>query len=176
MPKDCILCQIISGEVPSKKIYEDDSMLAVLDVNGSSPGHCFIMPKEHHTILEQVPDQLIGSMFAVANKISSAVFESLNIQGTNIFIENGVAAGQNIAHFIIQVIPRNENDGINLQLQPKQLSEEEMSTVELKLKEETRDIGYFEKAETKKAAAKREPEEIIDDEEDYLIKSLRRIP
>lgn len=176
MPQDCILCQIISGEVPSKKIYEDDSMLAVLDVNGSSPGHCFIMPKEHHTILEQVPDQLIGSMFAVANKISSAVFESLNIQGTNIFIENGVAAGQNIAHFIIQVIPRNDNDGVNLQLQPKQLSEEEMSTVELKLKEETKDIGYFEKAEKKKAAAKREPEEIIDDEEDYLIKSLRRIP
>ncbi len=175
MPQDCILCQIIEGKVPSKKIYEDDNILAVLDMNGSGPGHCFVMPKEHHTIMEQVPDSLMGGLFNVANKIGSAVFESLNIQGTNVFVENGVAAGQNIAHFMIQVIPRNENDGINLQLQPKQLSEEEMSTVELKLKEETANIGYFEKTESKKSA-KPKPEEVLDDEDDYLLKSLTRIP
>ena len=176
MAESCILCQIVNGNIASKKVYEDDNILAVLDMNGSGPGHCFIMPKEHYTIMEQVPDMLIGEMFGVANKISSAVFESLNIQGTNIFVENGIAAGQNVAHFLIHVIPRNENDGINLQLQPKQLSEEEMSTVELKLKEETKNIGYFEKAEPKRPASKPRQEEVIADEEDYLMKSLRRIP
>ena len=184
MPEDCILCQIAEGKIPSKKVYEDDSILAVLDINGAAPGHCFVMPKQHFTIIEQVPDGLAAHIFSTANRISSAVFESLNIQGTNIFVENGVAAGQNVAHFMVQVIPRNENDGINLDLQPKQLSEEEMSTIELKLKDETKNTGYVNtpKKEPQQKAVqsptkKASPQDVLeDDEEDYLIKSLRRIP
>lgn len=180
MPEeDCLICGIIKGKIPSKKIYEDEDTLVILDVNGALPGHCFVLPKEHYPILEQVPDFIIAKLFSIANKISSTLFESLNIQGTNIFVANGVAAGQTVAHFTINVIPRKENDGINLQWQPKQLNEEEMSTVELKLKEGTKNIGYFEKK--KPGAAKKETKEktvtISDEEEEnYLIKSLKKIP
>jgi len=177
--EDCVICSIIKGKFPSKKVYEDDDVLAVLDVNGALPGHCFVLPKEHYPIFEQVPDFIASKLFSVANKVSSAIFDALNAQGTNIFVTNGVAAGQTVAHFTINVIPRKENDGINLQWQPKQLSEEEISTVELKLKEGTKNIGYFEKS--KPGAIKREirpKTETIggEGEENYMIRSLRRIP
>ncbi|MDP3765630.1 MAG: HIT family protein [Nanoarchaeota archaeon] len=172
----CIVCQIIGNKVPSKKIYEDELVMAVLDVNGANPGHCFIMPKSHYPIIEQVPDMEIGRLFNVSNKISSAIFESLGAQGTNIFVANGIPAGQTAAHFTINVIPRKENDGINLQWQPKQLSEEEMSTVELKLKEQTKSIVNFEKEEKKAKERAPRPVMLSDEEEEYFAKQMRRLP
>lgn len=176
---ECILCQIMDGKVPSKKVYEDDEILAVLDFNGATLGHCFVMPKQHFTIMEQVPDHLIGRLFQVANKVSSAVFEALDVKGTNIFVTNGTAAGQVVAHFMINVIPRKENDGINLQWKPKQLTQEEMSTVELQLKDTSKNVGGFEvspKKEQPKKEKTAEAHETIQDEDNYLLKQLRRIP
>ena len=177
MAKDtCIICQIAANRIPSKKIYEDELVLAVLDVNGANPGHCFVMPKNHYPIIEQVPDIEIGRLFQVSNKISSAIFESLGSQGTNIFVANGIPAGQTIAHFTVNVIPRKDNDGINLQWQPKQLSEEEMSTVELKLKEQTKNIGHFEKEEKKPRVHAPKPASLSEEEEEYFTKQMRRLP
>ena len=175
----CIICQIVANNIPSKKIFEDELTLAVLDVNGANPGHCFVMPKNHYPIIEQVPDIEIARLFQVSNKISSAIFESLGAHGTNIFVANGIPAGQTVAHFTINVVPRKENDGINLQWQPKQLSEEEMSTVELKLKEQTKNIGHFEKETTAKKPAKQVflPNAVLsDEEEEYHSKQMRRLP
>ena len=175
--ESCLLCQIVANRVPSYKVYEDDLTLAVLDVNGANPGHCFVIPKNHYPIIEQVPDQELGNHFVVANKISSASFETLKAQGTNIFIRNGIPAGQQVAHFMINVIPRKENDNVNLQWKPRQLSEEEMSTVELKLREQVKGRG-IEKAQ-KAQAAKPEipkPEPVTDDEDDYFMRQMRRIP
>ena len=175
--ESCIVCQIISNKVPSKKIYEDDLVLAVLDVNGANPGHCFVMPKNHYPIIEQVPDAEIGKLFQVSNKVSTAIFETLGAHGTNIFVANGIPAGQTVAHFIINVIPRKENDGINLQWQPKQLSEEEMSTVELKLKEQAKNAGNFEK-DAKKEQKIHAPKPVFrsEEEEEYFTRQMRRIP
>src|SRR3989344_5732530 len=175
--ESCLLCQIVANKIPSYKVYEDELTLAVLDVNGANPGHCFVMPKNHYPILEQVPDEELGNHFIVANKISSAIFETLKVQGTNIFVRNGIPAGQQVAHFLINVIPRKENDNVNLQWKPRQLSEEEMSTVELKLREQVKGRG-IEKAQ-KAQAAKPEipkPEPVTDDEDDYFMRQMRRIP
>ena len=176
--ESCLLCQIIDGKIPSKKVYEDDLILAVLDVNGANPGHCFVLPKNHYPILEQVPDTEIAKLFQVANKISSAIFENLGAQGTNIFAANGVPAGQTVAHFMLHVIPRLENDEVNLQWQPKQLTEEEMSTVELKIKEQTKNIGGFKAEEAEKIVKEPEPsaDSSDDEEEDYFGRQLNRIP
>lgn len=173
---ECLVCQIIENSIPSKKIYEDGSAIAILDVNGSSPGHCFVIPKKHYPIIEQVPDIEIAGLFQVSNKISSAIFESLGAQGTNIFVANGIPAGQTVAHFMINVIPRKENDGINLQWQPKQLNEEEISTIELKLKEQTKNIGYFEKEEKKPRVQAPKPVAFSEEEEEHFIKQMRRLP
>jgi len=174
--ENCVVCQIASGRVPSKKVYEDELALAVLDVNGANPGHCFIIPKNHYPIIEQVPDMEVARLFQVSNKISTAIFESLGAQGTNIFVANGIPAGQTVAHFIINVIPRKENDGINLQWQPRQLSEEEMSTVELKLKDQSKNIGNFEKEKKAPRLSAPKPVALSDDEEEYFERQLRRLP
>ncbi len=172
----CIVCQIIGDKIPSKKVYEDELVMAVLDINGANPGHCFVMPKNHYPIIEHVPNSELGRLFQVSNKVSSAIFESLGAQGTNIFVANGIPAGQTVAHFTINVIPRKENDGINLQWQPKQLSEEEMSTVELKLKEQTKKISHFEKDEKKVKIPSPKPITLSSDEEEYFTKQLNRLP
>ena len=173
--ENCIVCQIVENKIPSKKIYEDDTALVVLDVNGANPGHCFVMPKNHYAIIEQVPDVEIGRLFQVSNKISSAIFESLGAQGTNIFVANGIPAGQTVAHFTINVIPRKENDGVNLQWQAKQLSEEEMSTVELELKEQTKNIGHFEK-EVKKTKIEPPKAQFLSEDDEYFTRQMRRVP
>jgi len=172
----CLVCQIIENKVPSKKVYEDELAMAVIDVNGSNPGHCFVMPKNHYPILEQVPDAEIGRLFNISNRISSAIFESFGAQGTNIFVANGIPAGQTVAHFTINVIPRKENDGINLQWQPKQMSEEEISTVELKLKEQTKNLGFEKEEEKKPRIHAKKPVVLSDEEEEYFTKQMRRLP
>ena len=172
----CLVCQIIGSKIPSKKIYEDEFVMAVLDVNGSSPGHCFVMPKNHYPIIEQVPDMEIVRLFQASNRISSAIFESLGSQGTNIFVANGIPAGQTVAHFTINVIPRKENDGINLQWQPKQLNEEEISTIELKLKEQTKNMGHFEKEEKKPRVHAPKPAAFSEEEEEYFAAQMKRLP
>ena len=174
--ENCIVCQIIADKVPSKKIYEDDIVLAVLDINGANPGHCFVMPKDHYPIIEQVPDTEIGRLFQVSNRISSAIFDGLGAQGTNLFVANGVPAGQTVAHFTINVIPRKENDGINLQWQPKPLSEEEISTVELKLREQTKNISHLDKEEKKAKVQAPKPVVLSDEEEEYFSRQMRRVP
>jgi histidine triad (HIT) family protein len=179
--EECILCQIIDGKIPSKKLYEDDEVIAVLDINGANPGHSFVMPKEHHTILEQVPDQIVAELFQVSNMVSTAIFESLEIQGTNLFVTNGIAAGQVTAHFMVNIIPRKEGDGINLQWPPKQLTEEEMSTVELQLKEGVENMGAVSEVDVNEKAEKEAVNEVpvnetIPDEDDYMVKQLNRIP
>jgi len=183
MRESCLICQIVGNKVPAYKVYEDDLILAVLDVNGANPGHCFVIPKNHYPIIEQVPDAELANLFGVANKISSSIFEDLKVQGTNIFVSNGIPAGQTVAHFLINVIPRQENDGVNLQWKPKQLTEEEMSTVELKLKESIQNIGVekiesIEKPKTTQEKIEMQSTGSIsnDEEEDYFAKQMRRIP
>lgn len=173
MPQ-CHICEMLeSGKL--KKIYDDEKSAAVLSPEPSSLGHVWVIPKKHYLIIEQIPDFEVASLFKIANKISISLFDVLKSQGTNIFVQNGTGAGQKHNHFIINIIPRMVNDKINLSWQPKQLTEEEMSTIELRVKEQTKTVGYFEKEKPKPVELDKK-RETLSDEEDYLIKSLRRIP
>jgi histidine triad (HIT) family protein len=175
---NCILCQIVDGKVPSHKLYEDEDLIAILDINGANIGHCFVIPKKHYPIFEQVPDDMVAKLFRVANAVSSAIFETLKIEGTNIFVSNGVSAGQTVAHFVINIVPRNEGDGIDLEWPPKQLNEEEMSTIELRLKEETVGGHEFGQEKPKEEAIRpqKKHQEVLDGEDNYQVRQLRRIP
>lgn len=174
MGKKCEICEIIKSK--KGKVYEDDKVFAFLAQKPASTGHVIITSKEHHPILEQIPDFVVGELFVKANKISMAAFETIGAEGTNILMQNGVAAGQKHNHAILHIIPRRENDGLNLTWKPRQLEEEEMSTIELKVKKETEGIGAFEQEEEKPVEVKG-PEKIeTGPEEDYLLKQLERLP
>ncbi|MFH0876135.1 MAG: HIT family protein [archaeon] len=173
---DCKICEFINNK--ENIIYEDELVYAMIPEKPLTLGHIWVVPKKHYPIIEQVPDFEIAPLFRIANKLSSILFETLKIQGTNIIVQNGIAAGQQYAHFIVNIIPRRENDGLKLEWTPKQISEEEMSTAELKLKEQSRNVGDFIKETPKETIALGHKKEILDysDEENYLIRQLHRIP
>ena len=112
--QNCIFCHIISGKVASKKIYEDDKVLAILDINPANPGHILLLIKEHYQVMPQIPDDEISHIFMVAKAISHACLKALKAQGTNIFIANGTLAGQKAPHFMLHIIPRANVDGIKI--------------------------------------------------------------
>ncbi len=159
-----------------EKLFEDEKVAVVPSRNPASRGHALVIPKEHFTIMEQIPDFLAGHLFSIANKVSTSILETLRTHGTNIIIENGIAAGQKIAHFSINVIPRSENDGIGFIWQPMQVSDEELSGIELQLKEHTKNIGVFQKEEKKVMEVSGKEDVIPANDEDYLLRQMRRIP
>ena len=112
--QNCIFCHIISGRVASKKIYEDDKVLAILDINPANPGHIVLLTKEHYQVMPQIPDDEISHIFMVAKAISHACLKALKAQGTNIFIANGALAGQKAPHFMLHIIPRLNVDKIKI--------------------------------------------------------------
>ncbi len=169
----CEICELIKNK--KKVILEDNDVVAMLHPRPATAGHIIIVPKQHIPIIENCPDSTVGKIFNLANKISTIVFESLQAHGTNMLVQNGVAAGQSSAHFMLHVIPRRENDGLNFQWQPKKSSDDELSTAELQLKEHTGKIG-IEKEDKKPIEVKKEEIEEISGEENYLIKQLERIP
>ena len=127
--KQCIFCQIIAGKVQSRKVYEDESVITILDVNPANPGHMLIMPKEHYSIMPQIPDDQLSHIFSVAKALSNAALRALEVQGSNIIVANGVAAGQKAQHFMVHLIPRTGNDGIKFELPQKALAEDELQKI-----------------------------------------------
>lgn len=171
----CTICDLVKAR--QGVLFEDEHVAVLLAPKPATAGHVLLVPKQHAAILEQVPDPVIGKLFDKANKVSIAVFETLGAEGTNIIANNGIAAGQTVNHFVLNVLPRRENDGLGFAWQPKQLSEEEMSTIELKLRDEAKNICVFEH-EKPQTREEKKAEEIAEEheEENYLLKQLKRLP
>ena len=168
---ECTFCQLVQKKVNT--LFEDEKVLAMLSPEPVAPGHIIILPKEHSPIIEAVPDFVVGDMFKVANKIGVAVFEALGAQGTNMLIQNGQPAGQKHNHTMLHVIPRFEEDNLQVGWQPKPADEGELSSLESKIKDETKNVGLFER-EKPKPIEMEKPKEMP--KEDYRLKQLRRIP
>src|SRR3989338_9697008 len=128
--QQCLFCQISSGKAESRKVYEDDEILAILDINPASKGHTLVLPKEHYQILAQIPDDLASKLFNVTNKLAVILFDVVKAEGTNIFIANGQAAGQKSPHAVIHIIPRYEGDGVGLSWEPKKGDEKELDELQ----------------------------------------------
>ena len=161
--QQCIFCHIIGGKVQSKKIYEDDKVLAILDINPANPGHVLVLPKEHYAIMPQLSAEEIAHVFMITKTISNACLRSLGVQGTNIVVQNGVAAGQKAQHFMVHVIPRQESDGLEFDVPQKQMKEEDLEKVRKLLAEQLGQKGDVaglkpveEKVEAKQEVAKEE--------------------
>ncbi len=108
--KQCPFCQIIEGKIPAKKIYEDDKVVALLDINPATKGHTLVMPKEHYPIMPLIPPEIFAHLFKIVRDISKTLKKSLLMTGTNVFVANGAVAGQQSGHFMVHIIPREEGD------------------------------------------------------------------
>ncbi len=107
---DCIFCKIIKGEISSTKIYEDEKVLAFLDINPINPGHTLIIPKVHSQDLLEVTEDDLISIIKVVNKVVPAVLKGVEAKGFNLGVNNGAVAGQAVNHLHFHIMPRFEND------------------------------------------------------------------
>ncbi|WP_461226385.1 HIT family protein [Lacticaseibacillus suihuaensis] len=104
---DCIFCKIIAGEIPSVKVYEDDTVLAFLDISQATPGHTLVVPKVHVPDLFAYDADLAAAVFARLPKIARAIKASdPRIEGLNVLNNNGEVAYQSVFHSHIHLIPR----------------------------------------------------------------------
>lgn len=129
MINNCVFCSIIGHEIPSATIYEDEKVIAILDIAPSAKGHTVLIPKNHSKDIFEIPEEDAAHIFTVAKKIAKALKEELNCDGINILQNNGKAAGQTVFHFHVHVIPRYENDTVNLTWTPGEYKEGEMQSL-----------------------------------------------
>jgi histidine triad (HIT) family protein len=111
MKENCLFCKITSGKIPSNKIYEDDAVFAFLDIYPASEGHTLVAPKKHFSNFTDMDAGDVASLFEVARKITAAVEKALLAEGSNIGINNGEVAGQEVPHVHVHIIPRRKGDG-----------------------------------------------------------------
>jgi histidine triad (HIT) family protein len=110
MKNNCIFCAIASGEIPSFKVYEDDVVLAYLDINPFSKGHVLVIPKEHTEGLLDTPDATLAAVIARVKKVAAHIKDALPCDGFNILQNNGEAAGQTVKHIHFHIVPRWNGD------------------------------------------------------------------
>ncbi len=127
--QNCVFCQIISGKIPAKKVYETQNLIGLLDINPASPGHVILLTKEHYQIMPLIPDELIGDLFVGAKLVSQSMLKALAAQGTTIFAANGTVAGQRAPHFMLHVIPRAEGDDVSIAIPALMASQDSVAAV-----------------------------------------------
>lgn len=110
--QDCIFSKIVAGQIPSEKVYEDDIVLAFLDINPISDGHTLVIPKRKYGTLDDCPAELLGQLCSRLGKIAKAVVSAMNAEGYNVLCNNGRAAGQLIDYIHFHIIPRKADDGV----------------------------------------------------------------
>ncbi len=108
---NCVFCKIVRGDIPAVKIYEDEDTLAFMDIKPNHRGHTLVVPKEHFENIHSLPAESVCRVFMVAQKIATASRNALDADGINIVMNNDSAAGQEIWHSHVHVIPRYNNDG-----------------------------------------------------------------
>ena len=106
MKNNCVFCAIAAGEIPSFKVYEDDLVLAYLDINPCSEGHTLVIPKAHTEGLLDTPDATLAEVIARVKKVAAHLKAALPCDGFNILQNNGEAAGQTVRHVHFHIVPR----------------------------------------------------------------------
>ncbi|MDR2976930.1 MAG: HIT family protein [Streptococcaceae bacterium] len=108
---DCIFCKIIAGEIPSTKIYEDEDVLAILDISQATKGHTLVMPKKHFENLLAMSGDEAALLFSKIPDIANRIVNNLGAEGMNVIANCGPIAGQSVMHTHIHLLPRTPNDG-----------------------------------------------------------------
>ena len=103
MNNDCLFCKIVSGSIPSYKIYEDETVIAFLDINPDSNGHTLIIPKKHYLDMNDIPLDTLNHIFKVAKELKVKIESKLNADGLTFVQNNGDI--QEVKHFHLHLKP-----------------------------------------------------------------------
>lgn len=108
--KNCTFCEIAAHEKPSVILYEDDKLLAFLDVRPLFPGHALLIPKEHYETFYDLPQSLLQPFFSLAQILGKAIEKGMEAEGSFIAMNNKIS--QSVPHLHIHIVPRNFQDGL----------------------------------------------------------------
>jgi len=110
--EDCIFCKIVKGEIPCSKVYEDENVLAFLDIAPVHKGHTLVIPKKHFETILDIPEQELKGLILAVKKVVIAVEKGVDADGFVVTMSNKKAAGQEVPHAHFHIIPRYEDDGL----------------------------------------------------------------
>jgi histidine triad (HIT) family protein len=133
MAENCVFCKIIGGEIPSKKVYEDEKFIAILDIAPAAAGHILLLPKAHSDSLLDADAATLAAAPPLLARLANAVKAAFGADGVNIVQNNGAAAGQTVNHLHFHVIPRKNGDNLNILWKPTSPSAEELAEAAEKL-------------------------------------------
>jgi histidine triad (HIT) family protein len=114
---DCSFCRILSGELPSTRVVEDDLVCALLDIHPVSPGHTLVIPRRHVCAFTDLNSQEVSQLALVARRVASALKAGVpQCEGVSLSLADGEAAGQEVPHAHLHAIPRRTGDGFGWRL------------------------------------------------------------
>lgn len=112
----CIFCDIIDGKIPSKKVYEDSDVLAILDISQVTYGHTLVMPKKHYENILDCSKETLDKVINVTKELAIQITNNLNAKGNNILTNTNEVSGQSVPHLHFHIIPRyGVNDSIKIE-------------------------------------------------------------
>lgn len=127
---DCVFCKIVKGEIPAAMVYENESMLAFLDINPVNHGHVLVIPKTHYQNMEETPDETVAMLFVQSKKLMDAIKKATDADYVAVSV-----VGIDVPHFHIHIIPRRHDDGLAGFWPTKRYGGKEMESAAEKIKD-----------------------------------------
>ena len=129
MAEDCPFCSIVAGDVPAQVVDEDEHTMAFMDINPWTRGHALVVPRRHSRNLYEVEESDLGHAATASKRLATRMRDRLGCDGVNLLNACEPAAWQTVWHFHVHVIPRYEDDPLELPANPGQGDEDEIATV-----------------------------------------------
>jgi len=108
---ECVFCKIVAEEIPSVKIYEDEYALAFLDIAPLTKGHTLVVPRNHAKQIEHLSEKDNEKLWEMVRIVVPRLTEAMGAHGMTVAVNNGEAAGQEVAHVHVHLVPRLRDDG-----------------------------------------------------------------
>ena len=129
MSDDCLFCKVLAGEIPAQLVDEDEHTVAFMDINPWTRGHALVIPRRHSRNLYEIDQDDLAHTAAGAKRLALRMKESLGCDGVNLINSCEPAAWQTVFHFHIHVIPRYDDDPLQLPVRPERVPDEELAAV-----------------------------------------------
>jgi histidine triad (HIT) family protein len=110
----CVFCKIVAGQIPCYKVYEDEVVLAFLDIGPLVRGHTLVIPKNHHATVMEMEGEALGAVSARIPKVARAVLAATGANACNVLLNNGAAAQQSVGHLHYHILPRMGGDSFRI--------------------------------------------------------------
>jgi histidine triad (HIT) family protein len=129
----CIFCKIVSGAIPSARVLETPHAIAFLDINPLNPGHTLLVPRSHHAILSELPEEIAAHAGSLLPRLCRAIKAATRAEGLNVIVNNGRVAGQTVDHVHWHIVPRFTGDPVHWPWRQGRYAGDEMNQMQMRI-------------------------------------------